>query len=322
MKSYILKQAGSIKNLLLEELPIPELANNEVLIQVRTISINPVDVKTRSGNALYSTLKHFTPLVLGWDISGTIIAKGKLASKFNVGDDVFGMINFIGHGRAYAEYVASPENQLAIKPANISHEEAAAATLSALTAWQALTRHVSIIPGDRILIHAASGGVGHYAVQIARYLGAHVTGTSSAVNKDFVINLGANEHIDYRTQKFEEVENNFDIILETIGGDNFIRSLDVLNKNGIIINLIPDAETQLDTSKVEHSTLEVARQRDLKALYFPVTSNGSDMQHIALLLEKGILKSHISQTYTFNQLPQAHTQIESGRTKGKIVIVL
>lgn len=322
MKSYILKQAGTIKNLLLEELPIPELANNEVLIHVKAISINPVDVKTRAGNALYSTLKHFTPLVLGWDISGTVVAKGKDVLKFDVGDDVFGMINFIGHGRGYAEYVVSPEDQLAIKPANISHKEAAAATLAALTAWQALTKHVSITPGDRILIHAASGGVGHYAVQIARHLGAYVTGTSSAMNKDFVMNLGANEHIDYRTQKFEEVENNFDIILETIGGDNFIRSLNVLNKNGVIINLIPDDQSQLDRSKVKHSTLEAAKERDLEALYFPVTSNGSDMQHIASLLERGILKSHISHTYTFDQLPQAHTQIESGRTKGKVVVVL
>ncbi|MGY0041187.1 NADP-dependent oxidoreductase [Pedobacter sp. NJ-S-72] len=242
--------------------------------------------------------------------------------NFKVNDDVFGMVNFVGHGKAYAEYVTAPENHLAIKPANISHPEAAAATLAALTAWQALTKHVNIKQNDRVLIHGASGGVGHYAVQIAHHIGAHVTGTSSAANRNFVVELGADAHIDYHMQKFEETADKFDIILETIGGENFIRSLEILNKKGTIINLIPDKESGSAELTAPKATLELAKERGLNAIYFPVTSNGSDMQQLADLLERGILKSHIFKTYTFEELPEAHLQLESGRTQGKVVILV
>ncbi|MBB6272362.1 NADPH:quinone reductase-like Zn-dependent oxidoreductase [Pedobacter cryoconitis] len=323
MKAYLLKEPGSTENLILTELPIPVPADHEVLIKVKAISINPVDVKTRAGKALYSTLQHLKPFILGWDISGTVIATGKDVVNFQIDDDVFGMVNFVGHGQAYAAYVAAPENHLALKPSNISFEEAAAATLAALTAWQALTTHVNVKPADKILIHAASGGVGHYAVQIAHYLGAHVTGTSSATNKNFVLELGADVHIDYNQQKFEERTNGFDIILETIGGENFIRSLDILNEKGTIINLIPDQEPEGPAgSTPQKSTLELAGERGLNALYFPVTSNGSDMHQIAILLEKGILRSHIFKTYSFEALPEAHLQIESGRTAGKVIVLI
>lgn len=322
MKAYRLEKPGAVQNLVLSELPVPVPADDEVLIETKAISINPVDVKTRAGKALYSTLQHLEPLILGWDISGTIIATGKKVVNFKTGDNVFGMVNFVGHGKAYAEYITAPESQLALKPANISHAEAAAATLAALTAWQALTRHVHIKPKDKVLIHAAAGGVGHYAVQIAHYLGAKVTGTSSAANKNFVMDLGATTHLDYHAQKFEEIAESFDVILETIGGENFVRSLDILNKNGTIINLIPDKESDPAGLTVEKSTLEIAKEQGLHAIYFPVTSSGADMQQIATLLEKGILKSHLSRTYTFEQLPEAHLQIESGRTTGKVVVLL
>jgi NADPH:quinone reductase-like Zn-dependent oxidoreductase len=322
MKAYILKEPGDIKNMIYTELPVPKPENDEVLIKIKAVSINPVDVKTRAGSALYSTLQHLEPLILGWDVSGTVIAIGKDVVNFKVDDDVFGMVNFVGHGKAYAEYVTAPEHHLAIKPPNISHPEAAAATLAALTAWQALTEHVNIKQNDRVLIHAASGGVGHYAVQIAHYLGALVTGTSSAANRNFVLELGADVHIDYHTQKFEETAHDFDMILETIGGENFIRSLDVLSQKGTIINLIPDKESEPAELTAKKSSIEIARERGKHAVYFPVTSNGSDMQQIAVLLEKGILKSHIFKTYTFEKLPEAHLQIESGRTKGKVVVLL
>ncbi|KIO77472.1 oxidoreductase [Pedobacter lusitanus] len=322
MKTYILNEPGDINNMILTELPVPVPADDEVLIQVKAISINPVDVKTRAGKALYTTLQHLKPLILGWDISGTVIAAGKNVTGFKVNDDVFGMVNFIGHGQAYAEYVTAPAHQLALKPANISFTAAAAATLAALTAWQALTRQVQIKQHDQVLIHAAAGGVGHYAVQIARYLGARVTGTSSAANKDFVLELGAETHIDYQQQQYEKSGINFDVILETLGGENFVRSLDVLSKNGTIINLIPDQESEPGTLATRKSTLEIAKERGLNALYFPVTSSGTDMQQIAILLEKGVLKSHISKVYGFDQLPESHLQIESGKTRGKIVIEL
>src|SRR5215217_997731 len=179
MKAIILKEFGSVDNLIEKDVPLPVAKNDEVLIQVKAISINPVDIKTRKGKSLGPSLKDEDPLILGWDVSGVVAETGSSVSGFKVGDEVFGMINFPGHGKAYAEYAAAPASHLALKPANVTHEEAAAATLAALTAWQALVDHAKIKKGDRVLIHAAAGGVGNYAVLIAKHIGAYVIGTSS-----------------------------------------------------------------------------------------------------------------------------------------------
>ena len=208
MKAIILKEAGGIENLELTDMPIPVLNSDEVLIQVKAISINPVDIKTRMGKSLYDDLKSRNePIILGWDVSGVIAETGSSVTQFKKGDEVFGMINFPGHGKAYAEYVAAPASHLALKPSNISHEAAAAATLAALTAWQSLVTHAKIKKGQKVLIHAAAGGVGHYAVQIAKHLGAYVIGTSSASNREFVSGLGADEQIDYKTTRMEDAVN-------------------------------------------------------------------------------------------------------------------
>ena len=190
MKAVILKEAGPAENLELVELPKPVINEYEVLIRTEAFSINPVDIKTRIGKSLYNELKNQNPfIILGWDVSGVVEEVGKEVTQFKVGDEVFGMVNFPGHGKTYAEYVAAPAVDLALKPANILHEEAAAATLAALTAWQVLVTHGKVSKGQKIVIQAASGGVGHYAVQIAKYLGAYVIGTSSSINKTFLLNL-------------------------------------------------------------------------------------------------------------------------------------
>ncbi|MBB5636494.1 NADPH:quinone reductase-like Zn-dependent oxidoreductase [Pedobacter cryoconitis] len=311
MKAIILTEAGGIEKLVINTLPVPVITENEVLIQVKAISINPVDAKTRSGKGLYGRLKENPPVILGWDISGIVTESN--SPLFKTGDEVFGMVNFPGHGRAYAEYVAAPAAHLALKPANISHEEAAAATLAALTAWQALVSHAKIKATDKILIHAAAGGVGHYAVQIAKHIGAYVVGTSSAKNKDFVMELGADEHIDYTSQRFEEATSAIDFTLDTIGGDNIDRSLEVIKTGGTIIS-IPSGLNEEVTSK--------ASAKGINGYFILVESNGEDMKQIAALLEKGIIKSHVSKTYPFEQLPEAHSAIESGRTAGKIVVTV
>jgi NADPH:quinone reductase-like Zn-dependent oxidoreductase len=221
MKAIILNGFGSVENLLVKELNTPAILENEVLVEVKAISINPVDVTTRAGNWLSPQFKDEDPIILGWDISG-IVSESK-SSLFKNGDHVFGMVNFPGHGKAYAEYVAAPANQLSLKPANISFKEAAAGALAALTAYQCLNTHYHVIPGQRILIHAASGGVGHYAIQLAKLAEAYVIGTSSAANRDFVLSLGADEHIDYHKVRFEQVLSNIDFVLETIGGKHACR---------------------------------------------------------------------------------------------------
>ena len=311
MKAIVLKEAGNVDNLAYVELAKPTINEGEVLIQVKAISINPVDVKSRAGKGVYGRIKTENPLILGWDISG--IVEETKSSAFKVGDEVFGMVNFPGHGKAYAEYVAAPANQLALKPKNISFEDAAASTLVALTAYQALVHHANIQQGQNVLVHAASGGVGHIAVQIAKYLGAKVTGTSSPKNKDFVLSLGADSHIDYHVFDWKSAGRTFDFVLDTIGGDNIDHSLEVTKEGGSIIS-IPTGLNEDVTSKAE--------SKGVKGYFILVQSSGEDMKQIASLLESGAVKPHVSKSFPFEQMRAAHLEQETGRTVGKIVITL
>ncbi|MRG45545.1 zinc-binding dehydrogenase [Chitinophaga sp. SYP-B3965] len=311
MKAIVLSAPGSAEQLRLTELPTPAAQEGEVIVQVKALSINPVDIKTRNGKGMTGRLKDENPIILGWDISGIVTAVGANVTAFKEGDAVFGMVNFPGHGKAYAEYVAAPAAHLALKPDNITHEEAAAATLAALTAWQALVTHAAIKSGDKMLVHAAAGGVGHYAVQIAKYLGAHVTGTSSAANKEFVLGLGADAHIDYKSQRFEEVTGGLDFVLDAFGGDMIERSLEVIRPGGSLITL--------PTGAVEGLT-EKSAAKGINGYHFMVSSNGKDMAILADLLQKGIIKSHVSQVFPLAEIAKAHEQVETGRTVGKVIV--
>jgi NADPH:quinone reductase-like Zn-dependent oxidoreductase len=313
MKAILIEEFGGVENLVQTEIPIPVVNDDEVLVQVKAISINPVDVKTRAGKGMSGRLKEFQPLILGWDISGVVSAVGKNVSAFKTGDEVFGMVNFPGHGKVYAEYVAAPAAHLALKPDNISFEEAAASTLAALTAWQVLIDNAKVKAGQRVLIHAAAGGVGHFAVQIAKHLGAYVIGTSSAANKDFVLKLGADEHIDYQTQAFEESVSDLDFVLDAIGGDNIDRSLEVVKPGGNLISI---------PSGVSENLIEKARSKNVNASFILVQSNGEDMKSLAGLLENGTIKAHVSKSYPFEEMAEAHRHVETGRTAGKVIVTV
>lgn len=311
MKAMILKQYGGVENFQLQEIDSPTIKGDEVLIKTKAVSINPVDVKTRMGKAQAANI-HDIPVILGWDISGEVISLGKSVHDIKVGDNVFGMIHFPGHGKAYAEYVAAPASQLSRKPDNIPHEEAAASTLAALTAWQAMTKNGEVKAGDKVLIHAASGGVGHFAVQLAKHFSAYVIGTASAANKDFVLSLGADEFIDYRNQDFTKIVSDVDFILDIIGGENFSKSLDVLRPTGTIVCL---------PSGLQEEAKKKAMEKGVKHTFFMIVkSDGEDMKKIAGLLEKDIVKPHISEIYDFQDIPKAHTHIETGHTVGKVVV--
>jgi NADPH:quinone reductase-like Zn-dependent oxidoreductase len=313
MKAIILKGFGGVENLVIAELPSPVISDNEVIVKVKAIGINPVDIKTRKGKGLAAALKEFDPIILGWDISGTIVRTGAKVTNFKKGDEVFGMINFPGHGKAYAEDASAQELHIALKPGNISHEESAAASLAALTAWQVLKYMAGIKTGDKVLIHAAAGGVGHYGVQMAKHLGAWVAGTASGKNKDFILNLGADLHVDYEKQNFEDLLHNMDFVIDTIGGEYTDRSLGVLKPGGTII-CIPSG-TSADIG-------QKAEERGLNGYHFGVHSNGNHMKEISELLKKGVVKSYISNTFSFDEIQAAHQQIETGRTRGKIVVTV
>jgi NADPH:quinone reductase-like Zn-dependent oxidoreductase len=317
MKAFILKSNGGVENLILSDIPKPVVRPDEVLVKVKALSINPVDTFVRQNKeALLRILKPesgTTEYILGWDISGTICETGSNVKTLKTGDHVFGMVNFTGHGKAYAEYVAVPEDQLALKPGNILHEEAAAATLAALTAWQGLVTYGNIKKDDKVLIHAAAGGVGHYAVQIAKYFGAYVIGTASTSKKDFLIKLGVDEMIDYQNETFEEKVTDADIVLDSIPGDHLLRSIKALKKGGKLISI---------KSYFEGLIAEKAREKELFTIRMMVQSNGEDMKQIAKLLAEGKIHSHVSYKFPFRDLPKAHLQVETGRTTGKIVVVI
>jgi NADPH:quinone reductase-like Zn-dependent oxidoreductase len=311
MRAIVLKDFGGTDQLEIREIPKPAIRDNEVLIKAHAIGLNPVDVKTRSGKGQAARLRKEYPMILGFDVSGVITETGSLVTDFKKGDEVFGMINIPGTGKTYAEFVAAPHDHISLKPQNISHEEAAAASLAAMTAWQALAVQAKIKPGQKILIHGASGGVGHFAVQIAKHFGAYVIGTSSAENKDFVLSIGADQHIDYKSVKFEEVCPMVDFVLETIGGDNIDRSLKVLNKGGTIVSL---------PSGASESVSEKAAAQSKKGIFFLVRSNREDIRQIAELLKQGAIHSHVSQVFSFEQIRIAHDILASGKAKGKLVM--
>jgi NADPH:quinone reductase-like Zn-dependent oxidoreductase len=318
MKAIILKQNGGIENLILSEIEKPKIQATEVLVRVKAISINPVDAFARQNKqtvqAILKPKDDKEIIILGWDISGTIEEVGKDVKEFRKGDDVFGMVNFVGQGKAYAEYVAAPADQLALKPKNISYEEAAGATLAALTAWQALVNICKVKKGDKVLIHAAAGGVGHYAVQIAKNFGSYVIGTASSANRDFVLKLGADEFVDYKSENFEEKVKDVDIVLESIAGnDHLLRSLETVKKGGNIVSI---------KSSPEGISAEKIKEKEIIFNRLMVRSNGDDMKQIAKMLEEKKISSHISQTFSFEDLPKAHQQIETSKTRGKIVVVL
>ena len=311
MKSIILKDFGGTDQLQMADLPVPGINDGEVLVQVKAISINPVDAKTRAGRGAAGQFKDADPKILGWDIAGVVNESG--SDLFQVGDEVFGMVNFPGQGKAYAEYVAAPADQLALKPEGASFEDAAATTLAALTAWQAFADHGRLRAGQRILIHAAAGGVGHFAVQIAKHAGAYVIGTASAANREFILGLGVDVHIDYQTDKFEELVKDVDFVLDTLGGDIIDRSLKVIKKGGTIISINSGANDQVQ---------EKAKTRGIFGGKMLVQSNGEDMQHLASLLEDGVLKPTVSMVFPFEKMAEAHAQIETGKTRGKIVVTI
>jgi NADPH:quinone reductase-like Zn-dependent oxidoreductase len=314
MKAYLLNHAGGVENLVLSDIEKPRIKANEVLVETKAISINPVDVKVRAHegaiHAIVGTKDR--PVILGWDLSGVVEQVGAEVTEFKVGDKVFGMVHFVGQGKVYAEYVAAPAAQIAKIPAGISFENAAATTLAALTALQVLTGRVK--SGDRVLIHAGSGGVGHFAIQMAKKLGVHVLTTSSAQNRDFCMALGADEHIDYRAQKFDEVLTDIDFVLDGMGGKTLEDSLKVVKPGGKIVSLPTHtfpAELQAAADK-----LNVALE------FVMVQSSGVDMHTLKGMLEAGTLKPHVSVTFPFEKLRDAHLQIESGRTVGKAVVTL
>lgn len=315
MKAVILNEAGSVGNFQLTEIDKPVIGNDEVLVKVVSVSINPVDVKSRAYEGVLNWIfEEKRPVVLGWDISGEVVETGKNVTDFKTGDEVFGMVNFFGKGNAYAEYVAAPAAHLALKPRNITHQQAAAASMAASTAYQALVDVAKVKKGSRVLVHAASGGVGHFAVQMAKHFGAYVIGVSSGKNRDFVLSLGADEHIDYTTENFHEKVQEADIVIDTLQGKTLSDSVDIVKENGVIVTL-PSPEIPEDIAGK-------ATQRNVNIEFMMVASKKETTEAIAGLLKEEVLKPFVYKTFPLEDIAMAHLEIETNRVTGKVIVNL
>jgi NADPH:quinone reductase-like Zn-dependent oxidoreductase len=293
-------------------LPKPVPGFSEILVAVHAAGINPTDWKNRAHAGSVARL----PLVLGWDVSGVVAAVGVGVTLFKPGDEVFGMLPYPGGVGSHAEYVTGPARAFARKPAGVDHVQAGALPLAALTAYQALVDTADLRPGQRVLIHAAAGGVGHLAVQIAKSRGAYVIGTASAAKHDFVRSLGADEVIDYRSVDFTEAVSDVDVVLDPLSVDTGARarSVAVLRPGGTLVSILP--------VPVGADELAAIAERGVRYRSMLVEADHAGMQAIADLVETGALRAHIEATFPLAEAAKAHALGETGRTAGKIVLTV
>ncbi|MET7654638.1 NADP-dependent oxidoreductase [Streptomyces sp. NPDC005486] len=291
------------------EVERPAPRPNEVLVRVRAAGVNPTDWKHRATGGFLGE----PPFVLGWDVSGTVESVGIGVATFQPGDEVFGMLPYpFGHG-SHAEYVIAPVRALWHKPAGIDHVGAGALPLVSLTAWQALVETAGLAAGQRVLIHAAAGGVGHVAVQIAKARGAYVIGTASAGKHDFLRELGVDEAIDYRESDFTEAVKDVDVVLDTLGGDTSVRSLSVLRPSGIVVSILPVGSDEFGRE---------AERLGVRAVRMLVDADRAGMRAIADLVEAGKLRPTIAGTFPLADAAEAHRLGDTGRTTGKLVLTV
>src|SRR5690625_2653445 len=313
MKAVILKEIGDVDQLEIKDIPIPKIKDDEILVKTKMATINPIEIKTRKGNRFSKQLLQHEYPFLGWDGSGVVEKVGENVTEFKPGDKVFGIIGFPGFGKTYAEYFIAKEKHLTHIPENVSFADAAASTIAAITAYQALRDFGKLGENTKVLIHAASGGVGHYGVQFAKHFGAEVWATASGPKEDFVKELGVDHFIDYKTQDFEEEAQDMDVVFDLIGGDYIDRSLNCLKEGGVIIS-IPSATN----AEVE----EKADKVGCVGVRFSLKNEKRDMEAIARMLKTDELKPHISKSFKLDEIREAHKELEKGHTTGKIVITM
>ncbi|MFI8081494.1 NADP-dependent oxidoreductase [Kitasatospora sp. NPDC086009] len=315
MRAVTQDRFGGPEVLKVERVPRPEPLPTEVLVRVRAAGVNPVDWKTRAGGGMAGVLGE-PPFVLGWDVSGVVEEVGFGVSTLRPGDEVYGMPWFPRAAGGYAEFVTAPARQFARKPATLSHVQAAAAPLAALTAWQALVDTAGIRPGQRVLVHAAAGGVGHFAVQIAKHLGAEVIGTARGGRHEWLTGLGADRLVDYTTTRFEDVVTDVDVVLDLVGDEHdgtSTRSLRTLRPGGLLVAVPSGVSAELHAA---------AAELGVRSSAFLVEPDGTGLTQLAELIDGGALAVEVEQVFGLAEAALAHAQGETGRTRGKLVLDL
>ena len=313
MQAVVIDATGGSDVLHLRGVPRPARVNAEFLIKVVAAGVNPIDFKTRSGAGASGAITGF-PVVLGNDFSGVVVESPYEAHAIKVGDEVYGMTMVPRFGGSYAEYLTVPGLALARKPRALSHVEAAAVPLAALTAWGAVVDVAKAHEGQRMLIHAGAGGVGHFAIQFATYFGAHVVTTGSTRNASWLRELGASEVIDYSTTRFEDVVSDVDVVIDLIGNtidDTGSRSLSVLKRGGLIVNLPTGSWPGL---------ADDAAAAGVRATGYRVSADGATLAIISRLLESGDVRVYVDRVFELHEAREAHRTLETGHTRGKIVL--
>jgi NADPH:quinone reductase-like Zn-dependent oxidoreductase len=315
MKAIAINEFGGREKLVLLDLPSPEVEENAILVKIKAAGINPVDWKIREGY-IKDLFPYDFPIILGWDAAGIVEQAGSKVTRFKGGDEIFAYCRKpIVHGGAYAEYILLEEEHAALKPKNISFEEAASIPLAALTAYQSLFDAAKIKPGETVLIHAAAGGVGGFGVQLARDHGAVVWATASGGNKEYVKGLGGSQVVDYTQEDFRKAirsqhPDGVDVVFDCLGGEVLQKSAEIVKAGGRLVTIVDDP-TGLARSDIHKEFVFVA-------------PNSRQLTELARMVEQGRLKTHLSQVFPFGlaEARKAHELSESGHTRGKMVLVL
>lgn len=330
MKAFIVDRYGHADRVRAGEMPEPELREDDVLVQVHAAGVNPVDNKIRSGE-LKLILPFRLPLILGNDVAGVVVRTGSRVRRFKAGDEVYARPHHHRIG-TFAELIAMNEADVALKPAALTMEEAASIPLAGLTAWQALIERAGLKQGQTVLIHAGSGGVGTFAIQLARHIGATVATTASAANADLVRRLGADIVIDYRKDDFTRTLRDVDVVLDTQGGEVLTKSLQVLKPGGKVIGIAgpPDPEfakaiesnplVGLVMRFLSRKIRREARRRQVSYSFLFMRADGDQLREIATLIDSGVIRPVVDRIFPFEATKEALAYVETGRAKGKVVI--
>lgn len=307
MKAVRLHSTGGPEVLRYEDAPKPSPGAGQALVRVFAAGVNPVDWKLASG--AFPGVPKSLPFTPGSDVSGVVESVGEGVEAFKRGDEVFAYFDLLGAG-GYAEYVAVDASALALKPRTINHAEAAATPLAALTAWQALIGTAKLEPGQTVLIHGAAGGVGHFAVQIAKAKGARVIATASAGNHAFLRELGADEVIDYRAERFEDRAKGVDVVLDAVGGETLDRSYAVLRPGGIVVTIAG----RVDPAKV--------KENGVRGAGILVQPSGEELAQIGALIDAGKVTPHVDERFPLERAADAWREVQTGHATGKRVLVV
>jgi alcohol dehydrogenase len=330
MKAFIVDRYGKKRALRLADMPHPELRGDEVLVEVHAAGVNLLDSKLRDGE-FKLILPYRLPLILGHDVAGVVVKVGPQVRQFKLGDEVYARPDDFRIG-TFAEFVPVKEASLALKPKGLTLEEAASIPLVALTAWQALVEKANLQKGQKVFIQAGSGGVGTFAIQLAKHLGATVATTTSATNVVLVKSLGADVAVDYKTQDFENVLHDYDVVLNSQDGKTLAKSLRVLKRGGKLISISgpPDPEfgkeiaargwVKLIMRLLSFRIRRKAKSRGVSFSFLFMKANGSQLREITRLIDAGLIRPVMDRVFPFESTNKAMAYVEAGRAKGKVVV--